>query len=100
MGTGDLLLGPGAKTVILNMKALSLMAVSQGNALLFCHRASGSQDNRHYHQGLKMSISGSLPRTHKDLGSILPFLFGFPRDPKFNTKLRCNGIMLGVKLVE
>lgn len=88
MGTGYLLLGPGAKTVILNTKALSLMAVSQGNALLFCHRASDSQDN------LKMSISGSLPRTHMDLGSTLPFLFGFPQDPKFNTKLRCNGIVL------
>lgn len=94
MGIGDLLLGPGAKKVILNTKSLSLMAVSQGNALLFCHRAFGSQDNRHYHQGLKISISGSLPRTHKDLGSILLFVFGFPQDPKFNTKLRCNEIVV------
>lgn len=70
-----LLLGPGVKTVILDTKALSLMSVSQGNALFFYHRASDNQDN------LKMSISGSLPRTHMDLGSILPFLLGSLRTP-------------------
>ena len=73
VGTGGLLLGHATKTILLNTKALRLMGVSQRNGRLFCPRALGSQEKRHYHQGTKMSLSAFLPRSLKDLGSILPF---------------------------
>lgn len=61
------------------------------NVLLFCHRAPGRQENRRYHQGMKASISGFLPRPLKDLGSTVPFLLVLSRfQIQHNTGLEQN----------
>lgn len=79
VGTGGLLLGHGTKMILLNTRALRLMGIFQRNCLLFCPRAPGSQEKRRYHQGMKTSLFGFLPRSLKDLSSILPFLLVLSR---------------------
>lgn len=41
-------------------------------------QSPGSQEKKHYHKGMKMSLFGFLPRALKDLGFILPFFTSSP----------------------
>lgn len=88
-----------AKTV-LNARALKLMAAYHRNSLPFHHRASGSQENGHRHQGMKRGLSGFLPTTHRDLRPMLYHCYRFSQDCKFDAKLWLNGIVLESGLAE